>query len=219
MGGTKSMPGGEGMPRMDLSKPGMNHGSMRGMDHNAVPGMGAMDMSGAKPPTVNADGVDPQTLASSPWAPTVAMLPKSRLAEAGDGLDGNGRRVLTYAQLKALRPSGPVPPIQRNIEFHLTGNMERFVWGFDGKKFSEAGSVHVKLGERVRFEVRFQKSMSPIPPPCGMAGVAFFSGFSATIASVVTSNAATDAASCKARRTTLVGSMMPALSMSTYSLV
>jgi len=60
-----------------------------------------------------------------------------------------------------------------------------------------------------------QKSMSPMPPPCGMAGGAFFSGFSATIASVVTSRPATDAASCSAVRTTLVGSMMPAFSMST----
>ena len=148
MGGSKSMPGGEGMPGMDMSKPGMNHGSMPGMDHGAMHGM---DETGTEPPTVNADGVDPKTLAGSPWVASVAMSPKNRLAEAGDGLDGNGRHVLTYAQLKAIRPTGHAPPVQRNIEFHLTGNMERFVWGFDGKKFSEAGPVRVKLGERVRF--------------------------------------------------------------------
>ena len=130
----------EGMPGMEKTMSGMDHGSMHGM--------GGMDN---KPPTVNADGVDPKTLASSPWVASVAMSPKSRLAEAGDGLDGNGRRVLTYAQLKALHPIGPFPPVERDIEFHLTGNMERFVWGFDGKKFSEVGPVHVRLGERVRF--------------------------------------------------------------------
>ena len=58
-----------------------------------------------------------------------------------------------------------------------------------------------------------QKSMPPIPPipppppPIGIAG--FSLGTSATIASVVMSRPATDAASCSAVRTTLVGSMMP----------
>lgn len=126
---------------------GMHMEGMAGMDHGSMEGA-AMD---AKPPTVNADGVDPKTLAGSLWVASVAKSPKNRLAEAGTGLDGNGRRVLTYAQLKALRPTGPFPPVERDIEFHLTGNMERFVWGFDGKKFSEAGPVHVRLGERVRF--------------------------------------------------------------------
>ena len=134
------------MPGMDMSMPGMNHGAS--MDHNAMPGM---KMSAANPPTVNADGVDPKTLLNNPEVDNVAMAPKNRLAEAGDGLDGNGRRNLTYAQLKALHPTDDSPPVQRNIVFHLTGNMERFIWGFDGKKFSEAGPVRVKLGERVRF--------------------------------------------------------------------
>ena len=61
--------------------------------------------------------------------------------------------------------------------------------------------------------------MPPPMPPGGIAGVVFFSGFSATIASVVTSRPATEAAFCNARRTTLVGSIMPALTMSTYSRV
>ena len=52
--------------------------------------------------------------------------------------------------------------------------------------------------------------------PAASAG-AFFSGFSATIASVVTSRPATEAASCSAVRTTLVGSMMPAFTRSLNS--
>ena len=78
-----------------------------------------------------------------------SMLP-GRLSEAGDGLDGNGRRVLTYADLQGLDGCGNMAPA-RDITLHLTGNMERFVWGFDGKKFSEAQPIAVKLGERVRF--------------------------------------------------------------------
>jgi hypothetical protein len=43
-------------------------------------------------------------------------------------------------------------------------------------------------------------------PPAGIAGLSFF-GFSATNASVVISNEATEAASCSAVRTTFAGSM------------
>ena len=162
MGGTKSMPSMEGMsgsaptgtgslqtgsmgdmPGMDMSMPGMHH--------DATPGMDRMEKPGAKPPTVNADGVDPNTLAAQPQVDNVAVSPRNRLAEAGDGLDGNGRRVLTYAQLQAFRPTRDTRPVQKEIEFHLTGNMERWVWGFNGKKFSEVGPVRVKLGDRVRF--------------------------------------------------------------------
>jgi FtsP/CotA-like multicopper oxidase with cupredoxin domain len=67
------------------------------------------------------------------------------------GLEGNGRRVLTYANLRArYRGSDPRPP-DREFEFHLTGNMERFIWGFNGKSFSENAPIRLKLGERVRF--------------------------------------------------------------------
>ena len=73
------------------------------------------------------------------------------LAEAGDGLDGNGRRTLTYADLRSIKPTTQGGPPTRAIEFHLTGNMQRWIWGFNGKKFSEAGPIAVKLGERIRF--------------------------------------------------------------------
>jgi CopA family copper-resistance protein len=139
--GTQTTP-----PMQDM--PGMQ--AMPGMDHGSMPGMPGMDISGPNQPTENASGVDPTTLPGQRWVDNVAMMPKNRLAEAGTGLDGNGRRVLTYAHLKARYPTHGAPP-EREIEFHLTGNMERWVWGFDGKKFSEAPPVRVKLGQRVRF--------------------------------------------------------------------
>jgi hypothetical protein len=59
--------------------------------------------------------------------------------------------------------------------------------------------------------------MPPMPPP-GMAGAAAcFLGTSATMASVVMSRPATDAAPCSAARTTLVGSMMPLVRRLPYS--
>jgi FtsP/CotA-like multicopper oxidase with cupredoxin domain len=42
-------------------------------------------------------------------------------------------------------------PPTREIILHLTGNMVRFIWGFDAYKFSQAEPIHLKLGERVRF--------------------------------------------------------------------
>jgi CopA family copper-resistance protein len=147
------------MPGMDMSggqamQMNMDDKSMpkMDMDHGSMPGM---DMHGTKevPPAVpstNADGVDPATLSGKPSVDNVAMKAADRQSEAGTGLDGNGRQVLTYSQLSALKKSDLGPPT-RELQFHLTGNMERWTWGFDGKRFSEAEPIHIKLGERVRF--------------------------------------------------------------------
>ena len=78
------------------------------------------------------------------------MMPTERLGEPGLGLNDNGRRVLTYADLRARYRGTDLRAPQRQIELHLTGNMERFIWGFDGKKFSQAEPIGLKLGERVR---------------------------------------------------------------------
>jgi FtsP/CotA-like multicopper oxidase with cupredoxin domain len=81
----------------------------------------------------------------------VATAPTERLSGPGNGLHRNGRRVLTYADLRARhRGADPRPP-DREIELHLTGNMKRFIWGFNGEKFSDAEPMRLELGERVRF--------------------------------------------------------------------
>jgi len=92
----------------------------------------------------------PVALREGPQVDNIATAPTERLAEPGNGLNDNGRRVLTYADLKArYRGADPRPP-DREIELHLTGNMQRFIWGFDGEKFSSAEPIRLKLGERVR---------------------------------------------------------------------
>jgi len=94
---------------------------------------------------------NPIALHTGPQVDNVAMMPTDRLAEPGLGLNNNGRRVLTYADLRSrYRGVDPRPP-DREIELHLTGNMERFIWGFNGEKFSAAEPIRLKLGERVRF--------------------------------------------------------------------
>jgi FtsP/CotA-like multicopper oxidase with cupredoxin domain len=112
--------------------------AMQGMD------MKGMDMSGPKPPAAHTPPLNVENQ-------NIARMPTDRLADPGDGLRDNGRRVLTYADLRALHPVADTRPPSREITLHLTGNMERYIWGFDGKKFSEAEPIPLRLGERVRF--------------------------------------------------------------------
>ena len=123
---------------------GMDMSGMRGMEHGAMD-HGAMAMGDDK-------GWVPQH-APAEYGPNVdslAMQPQSRLDDPGVGLRNNGRRVLTYADLHTL--GGPIDhrPAGRDIELHLTGHMERFVWSFGGEKFSEAEPLRFNYGERLR---------------------------------------------------------------------
>ena len=81
----------------------------------------------------------------------VAMTPRSRLGEPGTGLDPAERRVLVYTDLRRRNPGSDQAPVARDIEMHLTGNMERQMWSIDGKKDSEAPEpIQLREGERVR---------------------------------------------------------------------
>jgi CopA family copper-resistance protein len=86
----------------------------------------------------------------NPLVDMQTMTPVSRFDDPGIGLRDNGRRVLTYADLKSLfeDPDGREP--RRTIELHLTGHMERFAWSFDGVKFSDAEPLRFNYGERLR---------------------------------------------------------------------
>jgi len=79
----------------------------------------------------------------------VAMSPVNRANEPGTGLGEDGWRVLVYRDLIAL-DGRALPQPEREIVMNVTGNMERFIWGFDGKKFSEVGPIPLRFGERVR---------------------------------------------------------------------
>jgi CopA family copper-resistance protein len=93
------------------------------------------------------------THARTEYGPGVDMrvdMPRTNLDDPGVNLRDNGRRVLTYADLRTV--GGPVDPREptREIELHLTGNMERFMWSFDGQKFSESLPIRFRYGERLR---------------------------------------------------------------------
>jgi CopA family copper-resistance protein len=91
--------------------------------------------------------------AAAEYGPGVDMRAEQvsdRLDDPGIGLRDNGRHVLTYADLHTV--GGPIDRREpgRTIELHLTGHMERFMWSFDGLKFSEAPPLRFNLGERLR---------------------------------------------------------------------
>ncbi len=91
--------------------------------------------------------------ARTEFGPSVDMRvdhPRTNLDDPGVGLRDNGRRVLTYADLHT--PGGPVEDREagREIELHLTGNMERYTWSIDGVELGRATPVHFRRGERLR---------------------------------------------------------------------
>ncbi|MCF6339874.1 MAG: copper resistance system multicopper oxidase [Sulfurimonas sp.] len=79
-----------------------------------------------------------------------AKNPQYRLDDPGVGLRGNGRKVLTYADLKSLRSTAHDRYPDREIILHLTGNMERYMWSINGIKYADAKALKFKYGERLR---------------------------------------------------------------------
>jgi len=83
---------------------------------------------------------------------TVAEYSQNRMQEPGRGLEHSDRRVLLYTDLKSRAPYPDQREPEREIELHLTGHMERYMWSFDGKKYSEAREpIRFRYGERLRF--------------------------------------------------------------------
>lgn len=83
--------------------------------------------------------------------PAGAAQPGSQYDQAGIGIDPDERRILLYSDLKTFTPWPDRRGPEREMELHLTGNMERYMWSFDGKKFSEVkGPIHFRKDERLR---------------------------------------------------------------------
>ncbi len=132
------------------------HGS--GMDHsNHGGGAAAMDHSRhtapARPAPAGFGSTAPLVHAPTEFGYNVDMraeAPQARLGDPGIGLRGNGRQVLTYADLRSLRPTvDPRDPV-REIQLHLTGSMQRYLWSFNGEPFMHTDPLRLALGERVR---------------------------------------------------------------------
>ncbi|MEJ2508455.1 MAG: copper resistance system multicopper oxidase [Gammaproteobacteria bacterium] len=136
------------------SKSAMAAGNMSGAVQSGHD-MGGTNMSGSGSMSSSGAGgmMEVKHHPATEYGPGTAMhvsMVSTRLDDPGVGLRNNGRRVLTYADLKSL--DGWLDPREpgRTIELHLTGNMERYMWSFDGVKFSDAEPIKLNYGERVR---------------------------------------------------------------------
>jgi CopA family copper-resistance protein len=124
-------------PLLTMSDMGHDMAAMGGM--HGMGDMHEMKMQAHPASEKNNPGVDMQ-----------AMMPMPLLDDPGVGLRDNGREVLTYANLRSSFPDPDGREPTREIELHLTGNMERYVWSFNGTPFASAEPLKLKYGERVR---------------------------------------------------------------------
>ena len=106
--------------------------------------------------------VPPETKMLKPGVESqfIVKMPTRQLDLPGDGLNVVDRRVLTYADLRSVHPGVDPRPPTREVVLNLTGNMQRFIFSFDNKKYSEAGPIDVHLGERFRLRMVNNTMMS-----------------------------------------------------------
>ncbi|SDM73748.1 copper resistance system multicopper oxidase [Maricaulis salignorans] len=145
-------------PAAPMDHAAMGHGTPApapAMDHAAM-GHGAVPMAGMEAPLTH----------DHPAGPGVAMMPAmvfDRLGERGIGLADEPHRVLVYTQLKSLEPNPDRRPPGREVEVHLTSNMERYMWSFDGAAFSPVVEPIVfRHNERLRLTL-VNDTMMPHP--------------------------------------------------------
>ena len=143
------------MKDMGMGEMDMSGGDMAGMDHSAMGhDMGSMKMLDPS--------VAPQ-VKMGPGVATLAPMPMDRTGERPTGLETVDHRVLTYKDLKSLDPNADTRKPSREVDLHLTANMERYMWSFDGVKFSEgAEPIAFRHNERVRLNL-INDTMMPHP--------------------------------------------------------
>lgn len=133
---------------------GMDHGDSASVHSSHAPSVAAIDHSGHSMPQ-NPLAIPSQQVrhARTEYGATVDArvdTPRTNLDDPGVGLRNNGRRVLTLNDLRSLEPIEKSTLPTREIELHLTGNMERYSWSIDGLEFGDSTPVYMRKGERVR---------------------------------------------------------------------
>ncbi|WP_428085980.1 copper resistance system multicopper oxidase [Candidatus Thioglobus sp.] len=131
--------------KMNMSKPAK---PMKGVDHSKMD-HSKMDMNN-KPMTTMQSMVTHVDTEFGPHVDMRSESPQYRLDDPGVGLRNNGRKVLTYADLRNLKMTHNYPDPDREIQLHLTGNMSRYMWSINGVKFADAQPLQLKFGEVVR---------------------------------------------------------------------
>ncbi|WP_425543049.1 copper resistance system multicopper oxidase [Sphingomonas insulae] len=154
---------------------GMDHGSSHDMPAMAHPATKADDAAAACPPEHAAMGhctpgagasgtaamagmshgmrdfANAPGLPKTPTVQTVAPMPVDRTGEPPQGLGDAGHRILVYRDLVAVKSNPDPRAPSRRMQIHLTGNMERYMWAFDGVKLNEVKApIPFRQGERIR---------------------------------------------------------------------
>ena len=127
-----------GMNHDMSSMKGMNHdmSSMKGMDH---------DMSSMK-------GMDHDMPMNSATVKAASDKNDNTVFGWANASTPEGNKALQYSDLQSLDPQKDTRAAEREIEIRLGGNMERYIWTINGKKFNEADPLVVKYGERIRLK-------------------------------------------------------------------
>ena len=140
-----------------LTMTDMGHGGMdhSGGDHSNMghaPSTGGMDHGSMK---MRDTSSLPPNVAVGPGIDMVSANPADRMGDPGLGLDNVGHKVLTYRDLTALEPNDDPRKPSRHMQIHLTGNMERYMWSFDGRKFNAVADQPIRFAynERVRVKL------------------------------------------------------------------
>lgn len=128
-------------PLLTMADMGMNHGPTDG-GHDMA-GMPMRDLSLLPPDVEIGPGID-----------MVSMAPVDKMDDPGLGLRDVPHRVLNYRMLSALEPNADTREPSRLLELHLTGNMERYMWSFDGRMFNVVSDVPIRFAWKERVRVK-----------------------------------------------------------------
>ena len=165
-----------GMDHDMSSMKGMNHdmSSMKGMDHD-MSSMKGMDhdmssMKGMDQDMSSMKGMDhdmssmtgsskDQSMSGMNHSMQMTTSNASTQEKNGDVVYGwanastpVGQKALQYSDLQSLNPQPDTRAPEREMEIRLGGNMERYIWTINGKKFNETEPFKVKYGERIRLK-------------------------------------------------------------------
>ncbi len=155
-------------PLLTMRDMGMDHGqpaapasAAPAMDHSAHTAAAAAPVVDHSQHTTATTQAHPHALGLG--VAGIATNPANRLHERPLGLENEPHRVLVYTDLRSLAPNQDPRAPERELELHLTANMERYMWSFDGLKFSEvSGPIPLQLNERVRLTL-VNDTMMPHP--------------------------------------------------------
>jgi len=133
---------------------GMNHdmSSMEGMDHD-MSSMKGMDHDMSSMKGMNHDMTSMKGMDHDMSSKTMSSSGSDEVVYGwANASTPAGLKALQYSDLQSLTPQKDTRAPEREIEIRLGGNMERYIWTINGKKFNETEPFKVKYGERIRLK-------------------------------------------------------------------